>query len=88
VKLLLNNDKTAESLEVAGNHTGAGGQQAVVDPGKEFRPDPRAVAREEKVNGAGQPRANKDVAVDDVAMANAIEAAKEVKTITTLEATS
>ena len=85
---MINTDETAESLEAAGDRKEAGGQRAVVNPGKEFRPDPRAVAREEKVNGAGQPRANKDVVVDNVAMANAIEAAKEVKTITTLEATS
>jgi hypothetical protein len=88
VKLLINTYKTAESLEVAGDCKEAGGQRAVIDPGKEFRPDPRAAAREEEEEGAGQPGANKTLWLDDVALANAIEATKEVKTIPTLEAIS
>jgi len=40
-------------------------------------------AREEKEEGSGQPAANKDIVVDDVTMANAIEAMMEVETITT-----
>ena len=59
MKLLINTDETAESLEVAGNRKEAGDQRAVVDPGKEFRPNPRAAAREEEEEGAGQPGANK-----------------------------
>jgi hypothetical protein len=59
VKLLINTDETAESLEVAGDRMEAGGQRAVIDPGKEFWPDPRVVAREEEEEGAGQPGANK-----------------------------
>ncbi len=58
MKLLMNTDETAESLEVADNQEEAGGQQAVVDPGKEFWPNPRAAAREEEEEGAGQPGAN------------------------------
>ena len=88
MKLLINTDKTAESLEAAGNREEAGGQRAVVDPGKEFRPDPRAAAREEEEESAGQPRANKTLLLDYVAMANAIKATKEVETIPTSEATS
>ncbi len=88
MKLLINTDETAESLEVAGDRKEAGGQQAVVDPGKEFWSDPRAAAREEEEEGAGQPRANKTLSLDDVAVANAIEATKEVETILTSEAIS
>ena len=88
MKLLINTDETAESLEVAGNRKEAGGQRAVVDPGKEFRPNPRAAAREEEAEGAGQPGANKTLSLDDVAVANAIKATKEVETIPTSEATS
>ncbi len=84
--LLINTDETAESLEVAGNCKEAGSQRAVVDPGKEFRPDPRAAAREEEEEGTGQPGANKTSL--DVAVANAIEATKEVETIPTSEAAS
>ncbi len=58
MKLLINTDETAESLEAAGNREEAGGQRAVVDPGKEFWPNPRAAAREEVEEGAGQPGAN------------------------------
>ena len=88
MKLLINTDETAESLEAAGNREEAGGQRAAVDPGKEFRPDPRAAAREEEEEGAGQPGANKTLSLDDVAVANAIKATKEVETIPTSEATS
>ncbi len=41
MKLLINTDETAESLEATGDCKEAGDQQAVVDPGKEFGPDPR-----------------------------------------------
>ena len=58
MKLLINTDETAESLEVAGDSKEASDQRAVVDPGKEFRPNPRAAAREEEEEGAGQPGAN------------------------------
>ena len=88
MKLLINTDETAESLEAAGNRKEAGGQRAVVDPEKEFRPDPRAAARKEEEEGAGQPGANKTLSLDDVAVANAIKATKEVETIPTSEATS
>ncbi len=88
MKLLINTDETAESLEAAGNCEEAGGQRAVIDPGKEFRSDPRAAAREEEEEGAGQPGANKTLSLDNVAVANAIEATKEVETIPTSEATS
>ena len=71
MKLLINTDETAESLEAAGDRKEAGGQRAVVNPGKEFRPDPRAAAREEEEEGAGQPGANKTLSLDDVAVANA-----------------
>ncbi len=86
MKLLVNTDETAESLEAAGNREEAGGQRAVVDPGKEFPPDPRATAREEEEGGAGRPGANKTSL--DVAVANAIVATKVVETILTSEATS
>jgi hypothetical protein len=85
VKLLINTDETAESLEAAGDRKEAGGQRAVVNPGKEFRPEPRAAAREEEEEGAGQPGANK-TSLDDVTVANAIKAMKEVETIPTSEA--
>ena len=88
MKLLINTDETAESLEVAGDRKEARDQRAVVDPGKEFRPDPRAAAREEEEEGAGQPGANKTSSLDDVAVANVIVATKEVETIPTSEATS
>ena len=88
MKLLNNTDETAESLEAAGDCKVAGDQRAVVDPVKEFRPDPRAAAREEEEEGAGQPGANKTLSLDDVAVANAIKATKEVETIPTSEATS
>jgi hypothetical protein len=87
VKLLINTDETAESLEVAGDRKEAGDQQAVIDPGKEFQPDPRAAAREEEEEGAGQPRANKTLSLDDVAVANAIKSTKEVENIPTSETT-
>ncbi len=83
MKLLINTDKTAESLEVPCDRKEAGDQWAVVDPGKEFRPDPRAVAREEKEKGTGQSGANNTSMLDDVAVANAIKATKEVETIPT-----
>ncbi len=87
MKLLINTDETAESLEAAGDCKEAGDQRAVVDPGKEFRPDPRAAAREEEEEGAGQPRANKTLSLDNVAVANANKATKEVETILNSEAT-
>ncbi len=86
MKLLINTHETAESLEVAGDQKEAEGQWAVVDPGKEFQPDPRAAAREEEEEGAGQPGANKTSSLDDVSVANAIEATKEVEIIMALEA--
>jgi hypothetical protein len=88
VKLLINTDETAESLEVAGDSKEASDQRAVVDPGKEFRPNPRAAVREEEEEGAGQPGANKTSLLDDIAVANVIKATKEVETIPTSEATS
>jgi hypothetical protein len=42
--------------------------------------------REKEEEGTGQPGANKDVDVDDVAVASTIEATTEVETITTSEA--